>query len=105
MPETTERKQVPQERAGELAKMARAGIDVSGAADSVNPVEAARCCPCGMCWVPPGTPCVRSPEGDHLGRYVRARRKGLLSDNAMAVVLGDLGVVANWLIVPAAVTS
>jgi len=37
--------------------------------------------PCGFCWAPPGTACAR--EGQHLARYLRAYRKGLISRELM----------------------
>jgi hypothetical protein len=37
--------------------------------------------PCGFCWAPPGTAC--APEGQHLARYLRAYRKGLITREMM----------------------
>lgn len=46
----------------------------------------ARLCPCGHCWAPPGKPC--GPDGEHLARFARARRRGLLSGADVEAVLG-----------------
>lgn len=37
--------------------------------------------PCGFCWAPPGTACAE--QGQHLARYLRAYRKGLISRELM----------------------
>jgi len=37
--------------------------------------------PCGFCWAPPGTTCAE--EGQHLARYLRAYRRGLISREMM----------------------
>jgi hypothetical protein len=37
--------------------------------------------PCGFCWTPPGTAC--AAEGQHLARYLRAYRRGLISRELM----------------------
>jgi hypothetical protein len=37
--------------------------------------------PCGFCWAPPGTAC--AAQGQHLARYLRAYRKGLISRELM----------------------
>lgn len=47
--------------------------------------------PCGFCRAPPGTACAR--QGQHLARYLRAYRRGLISRELMA---------SAWLLVPAA---
>jgi hypothetical protein len=57
--------------------------------------------PCGHCWAPPGVPCtVSGPSGQHLARYLRAERKGLLDRQALAAVVGGLDVIAPHVIVP-----
>ena len=73
---------------------------------TLTPAAAARMCPCELCWSPSGTPSQRSPEGDHLLRYCRAYRKGLIQRPEMTAVLSAVEVVTKWRIVPAgAVTS
>jgi hypothetical protein len=42
---------------------------------------------CGECWQVPGTPC--TPEGDHVARFGRAMRRGLISGPDLLAVLGD----------------
>jgi hypothetical protein len=37
--------------------------------------------PCGFCRAPPGTGC--APEGQHLARYLRAHRRGLIGRELM----------------------
>jgi hypothetical protein len=44
---------------------------------------------CGECWQVPGTPC--TPEGDHVARFGRAMRRGLISGPDLLAVLGALG--------------
>ena len=50
--------------------------------------EAARQANCGECWQVPGTPC--TPEGDHVARFGRAMRRGLISGPDLLAVLGTL---------------
>lgn len=38
--------------------------------------------PCGFCWAPPGTACAK--EGQHLARYLRVYRRGLISRELMS---------------------
>jgi hypothetical protein len=39
---------------------------------------------CGFCWAAPGTAC--TDEGQHLARYLRADRRGLIDRDAMTAV-------------------
>jgi hypothetical protein len=50
--------------------------------------EAARQANCGECWQVPGKPC--TPEGDHVARFGRAMRRGLISGPDLLAVLGAL---------------
>ena len=50
--------------------------------------EAARQANCGECWQVPGTPC--TPGGDHVARFGRAMRRGLISGPDLLAVLGTL---------------
>lgn len=43
---------------------------------------------CGECWQVPGTPC--TPGGDHVARFGRAMRRGLISGPDLVAVLGTL---------------
>jgi hypothetical protein len=47
---------------------------------------------CGFCWAPPGTPC--GGEGQHLARYLRAYRRGLVGRDEMTAVCRSLPVVS-----------
>jgi hypothetical protein len=53
--------------------------------------------PCGFCWAVPGTAC--SEDGLHLARYVRAYRRGLISQEALAVVCEALLQVSSGQVV------
>ena len=55
---------------------------------------------CGQCWQRPGRPCNRFyPPGNHLARYLRAYRKGLLDRQQLAAVMATLNVIADHVIV------
>lgn len=43
---------------------------------------------CGFCWARPGSVC--GAEGLHLARYVRAYRRGLISQEELAVICRPL---------------
>lgn len=53
--------------------------------------EAARQVNCGECWQVPGVPCSQEPEGDHVARFGRAMRRGLISGAELIAVLKPLG--------------
>jgi hypothetical protein len=53
--------------------------------------EAARQANCGECWQVPGVPCSQDPEGDHVARFARAMRRGLISGAELVAVLQPLG--------------
>jgi hypothetical protein len=50
--------------------------------------KAVRLVNCGECWQVPGKPC--TPEGDHVARFGRAMRRGLISGPDLLAVLGTL---------------
>jgi hypothetical protein len=52
--------------------------------------QAARQANCGECWQVPGKPCTADPEGDHVARFGRAMRRGLISGPDLLAVLGAL---------------
>jgi hypothetical protein len=54
---------------------------------------------CGFCWAVPGTAC--GQDGLHLARYVRGYRRGLISQEELAVVCGPLKHVSAGQIVVA----
>lgn len=43
---------------------------------------------CGECWARPGIPC--APEGDHVARFARAARRGLITGTELIAVLRGL---------------
>jgi hypothetical protein len=47
---------------------------------------------CGFCWAAPGAPCAE--EGQHLARYLRAFRRGLIGRDDMTTVCRSLPVVS-----------
>jgi hypothetical protein len=47
---------------------------------------------CGFCWAAPGTAC--TDEGQHLARYLRAYRRGLIGRDVMTAVCRPLPVVS-----------
>ncbi len=59
--------------------------------------EAVRLVNCGECWQVPGTPC--TPEGDHVARFGRAMRRGLLTGPELIAVLQALDAFTNTTIV------
>ncbi len=59
--------------------------------------ELARLVNCGECWQVPGKPC--TPEGDHVARFGRAMRRGLISGPDLVAVLQALVVFSNDTIV------
>ena len=62
--------------------------------------EDARRANCPLCWQRPGRPCtVSGPPGDHLARYQRAERRGLITRDELAAVVATLGVIAEHVII------
>jgi hypothetical protein len=61
--------------------------------------RAARQANCGVCWQRPGKPCTRNPEGDHVARFGRAMRRGLLTGPELIAVLGALDAFTNATVV------
>ena len=59
--------------------------------------ELARLVNCGECWQVPGTPC--TPEGDHVARFGRALRRGLVTGPELIAVLQALDAFTNTTIV------
>ena len=50
---------------------------------------------CGFCWARPGTACGdHGDHGQHLARYLRAYRRGLIGRDALAVICQDLPQVS-----------
>ena len=59
--------------------------------------ELARLVNCGECWQVPGKPC--TPEGDHVARFGRALRRGLVTGPELIAVLQTLDAFTNTTIV------
>jgi hypothetical protein len=56
---------------------------------------------CPHCWQRPGRPCtITGPAGDHLARWQRAERRGLISREDLAAVVAGLDVIAAHVIIP-----
>jgi hypothetical protein len=63
-------------------------------------LDAARMANCPQCWQRPGPPCtVSGPPGDHLARYQRAERRGLITRADLAAVVATLDVIAPHMII------
>jgi hypothetical protein len=62
--------------------------------------QAARGRRCPLCRKRPGRPCQVKPEGDHLARYLDAYTAGQLSRAYLAMVLGELVVIARSVVIP-----
>jgi hypothetical protein len=66
-----------------------------------SPAESALLVHCPHCWAPPGAPCtIGGVPGQHLARYQRAERRGALTRQALADVVGCLDVIASHVLVP-----
>jgi hypothetical protein len=62
--------------------------------------EAVRLANCPQCWQRPGRPCtVSGPPGDHLARWQRAERRGLITREDLAAVVARLEVIAAYIII------
>jgi hypothetical protein len=59
--------------------------------------ELARLVNCGECWQVPGKPCTR--EGDHVARFGRALRRGLVTGPELIAVLQALDAFTSTTIV------
>jgi hypothetical protein len=55
---------------------------------------------CPQCWQRPGRPCtVSGPPGDHLARWQRAERRGLITRAELAAAVATLDVIAPHVII------
>jgi hypothetical protein len=57
--------------------------------------QATRQANCGECWQVPGKPCTSDPDGDHVARFGRAMRRGLITGPDLVAVLQALVVFTN----------
>jgi hypothetical protein len=64
------------------------------------PADLARMANCPLCWQRPGRPCtISGPPGDHLARWQRAERRGLITRADLAAVVAGLEVIAPHVII------
>lgn len=70
------------------------------AREALPAAERVRLLNCGHCWQRPGKPCtISGPDGDHLARWQRAERRGLISREDLAAVVEPLEVIAGHVII------
>lgn len=63
-------------------------------------VDAVRLANCPHCWQRPGLPCtIVSAAGDHLARWQRAERRGLIGREDLVAVIAGLEVIAGHVII------
>ena len=66
----------------------------------VTVTDLVRLANCPHCWQRPGRPCtITGPAGDHLARYQRAERRGLIGREALAAAVAGLDVIAGHVII------
>ena len=64
------------------------------------PAELVRLANCPVCWQGPGKACtITGPDGDHLARWQRAERRGLIGREDLAAVVAGLEVLAAHVII------
>ena len=55
---------------------------------------------CPLCWAASGRTCtITGPDGDHLARWLEAERRGVITPDQLAAVVGTLEVTAAHVIV------
>jgi hypothetical protein len=63
-------------------------------------VERVRLANCAQCWQRLGRPCtINGTPGDHLARWQRAERRGLITRAELAAVVAPLEVIAAHVII------
>jgi hypothetical protein len=63
-------------------------------------VDCVRMANCPHCWQRPGRPCtISGPPGDHLARWQRAERRGVIGRADLAGAVAGLDVIAGHVIV------
>ena len=88
-------------RLGQERTMANPAMTASPPAErSLQEIrELARRVNCGECWQVPGKPCTLDPEGNHVARFGRAMRRGLISGQDLIAVLQTLDAFTSATIV------
>jgi hypothetical protein len=67
---------------------------------TVSVADLVRLANCPQCWQRPGKACtITGVPGDHLARWQRAERRGLISRDHLAAVVAGLEVIAAHVIV------
>jgi len=67
---------------------------------TVTVTDLVRLANCPHCWQRPGRPCtISGTPGDHLARWQRAERRGLIARDALAAVVAGLEVIAGHVII------
>jgi hypothetical protein len=61
--------------------------------------QATRQVNCGECWQVPGKPCTQKPQGDHVARFGRAARRGLISGTELVTVLSGFAAFTTATVV------
>jgi len=84
-----------------MARLAQPEPGMTGR-KTLTPEETARPAPCSVCFARPGAPCERSPERDHLARFLDGHANGAIGREAMSAVLARIEVIAKGALVPAA---
>ena len=70
------------------------------AREAIPVAERVRMAHCGHCWQRPGRSCtISGPPGEHLARYMRAERRGLITSAELAAVVARLEVIAPHVII------
>ena len=78
--------------------MTAPAADTAGALAEV--VERVRLANCPQCWQRPGRSCtVSGLPGDHLARWQRAERRGVIGREDLAAVVAGLEVIAAHVII------
>ena len=71
-----------------------------GTPRTVHVTDLVRLANCPQCWQRPGKPCtVSGPPGDHLARWQRAEKRGLIRCEDLTAVVAGLEVIAAHVLI------